>query len=68
MRGRVSSVAMLAASGGTELGGFRAGTMAALIGIVPSIVVGGVVGIILVGMCWKLFPEMARVQRMDRLD
>lgn len=68
MRGRVSSVAMLAASGGTELGGFRAGAMAALIGIVPSIVVGGIVGLALVGMCWKLFPEMARVQRMDRLD
>lgn len=68
MRGRVSSIAMLAASGGTELGGFRAGTMAALIGIVPSIVVGGITGIILVGMCWKLFPEMARVQRMDRFD
>lgn len=68
MRGRVSSVAMLAASGGTELGGFRAGLMAAMIGIVPSIVAGGAVGLVLVGVCWKLFPEMARVQRMDRFD
>lgn len=68
MRGRVSSVAMLAASGGTELGGFRAGMMAALIGIVPSIVAGGVAGLVLVGLCWKLFPEMGRVQRMDRFD
>jgi hypothetical protein len=33
------------------VGSFRAGTMAALIGIVPSIVVGGIVGIIRIGMC-----------------
>lgn len=68
MRGRVTAVAMVAASSSTELGGFRAGALAAVMGIVPSIVVGGVVGLVLVALCWKLFPELARIQRYDRLD
>jgi hypothetical protein len=68
MRGRVSAVAMIAANSATELGGFRAGLVAAVIGIVPSIVFGGVAGIVLVGLCWKLYPELARIQRADRLD
>jgi hypothetical protein len=68
MRGRVSAVALLAASSGTELGGFRAGLLAAVVGIGPSIVAGGLAGIVLVGLCWKLYPELARIQRGDRLD
>jgi hypothetical protein len=68
MRGRVSAVAVIVAGSATELGGFRAGTVAALIGIVPSIVAGGLAGIVLVALCWKLYPELARVQRSDRLD
>jgi MFS family permease len=68
MRGRVSAVALIAANSATELGGFRAGAVAALVGIVPSIVGGGVAGIILVGLCWKLYPELARIQRGDRLE
>ena len=56
------------AGSATELGGFRAGVVAAMIGVVPSIVFGGVAGVVLVGLCWKLYPELARVQRSDRLD
>lgn len=68
MRGRVSAVALIAANSATELGGFRAGLMAAVVGIVPSIVIGGCAGLLLVGLCWKLYPELARIQRGDRLD
>jgi MFS family permease len=68
MRGRVSAVAMIAANSATELGGFRAGLVAAVVGIVPSIVAGGLAGIILIGLCWKFYPELARIQRGDRLD
>jgi hypothetical protein len=68
MRGRVSAVALLAAGSATELGGFRAGAVAAFIGIVPSIVAGGIVGIVLIGLCWKFYPELARIQRADRVD
>jgi MFS family permease len=68
MRGRVSAVALLAAGSATELGGFRASAVAALIGVVPSIVAGGFVGLALIGLCWKFFPTLARVQRADRID
>jgi MFS family permease len=65
MRGRVAAVSMVAGNTGSELGGFRAGLVASFIGIVPSIVVGGVVGLAVVGIGWKLFPELARVERLD---
>lgn len=68
MRGRVSAFAVLAAGSATEIGGFRASVTAAAIGIVPSVVAGGVVGLILIALCWKLYPELARVQRYDRVE
>ena len=67
MRGRVSAVSTVAGNSGYELGGFRAGLVAGLVGIVPSIVAGGLVGLVLVGLCWKAFPELTRVRRADRL-
>lgn len=68
MRGRVSAIALLAASGGTEIGGFRASVTAAAIGIVSSVVAGGVAGLILIALCWKLYPELAKVQRYDKVE
>jgi hypothetical protein len=68
MRGRVGGVAMIAASSATELGGFRAGLFAAVMGVVPSIIVGGIVGIALVSLCWKFYPELARIQNVNSLE
>ena len=65
MRGRVAAVSMVAGNKGTELGGFRAGLVASFVGIVPSIVVGGVVVLAVVAIGWKLFSELARVERLD---
>jgi predicted MFS family arabinose efflux permease len=67
MRGRVGAVSTIAGNSGNELGAVRAGLVAAVFGIVPTIVVGGVIGMIVVGACWKLFPELAKVQRFDRV-
>ena len=41
VRGRVNAVNMVFVGASNELGEFRAGTMAALIGVVPAVVIGG---------------------------
>jgi hypothetical protein len=48
-----------------ELGEFRAGTVAALIGVVPAVVMGGV-GTIGIALVWAwLFPELRRARHLD---
>ena len=65
VRGRVSAVNGLFTGTSNQLGDFRAGTMAALFGTVPAVVVGGV-GIILVTAIWMfLFPELRRIRSLD---
>jgi MFS family permease len=66
MRGRVGAVSTIAGNSGNELGAVRAGLVAAVFGIVPTIVMGGVIGMCVVGACWKLFPELTKIQRIDR--
>jgi MFS family permease len=62
MRGRVSAVNALFVTASNQLGDFRAGAMAAFIGAVPAVLVGGVCAL-LVTLTWiKLFPELYRVQ------
>jgi hypothetical protein len=65
LRGRVNAVNMVFIGASNELGGFRAGTMAAWIGTIPAVVVGGV-GTVLVGLGWLLlFPQLRRERRLD---
>jgi len=65
VRGRVSAVNGLFTGTSNQLGDFRAGTMAALFGTVPAVVVGGV-GIIVVTAIWMfLFPELRRIRSLD---
>lgn len=64
MRGRVSGVNSLFIGASNELGDFRAGVMAALIGTVPAVVFGGVGAIAVVGLWAWLFPELRRVDRL----
>jgi MFS family permease len=62
MRGRVSSVNSLFISSSNELGAFYSGAMARLLGLVPSVVVGGITTIAVVaGTAW-------RAPRLRRLD
>jgi hypothetical protein len=49
-----------------EIGEFRAGTMAVLIGAVPAVLVGGIGSIIVAMICWKAFPELLKIERLDR--
>ncbi|MEX2643345.1 MAG: MFS transporter [Acetobacterales bacterium] len=66
MRGRVSAVNSVFTGASNEIGEFRAGSMAALIGTVPAVVFGGVGSIVVAAFCWSRFPELRRVERMDR--
>jgi MFS family permease len=58
VRGRVNAVNMVFLGASNELGEFRAGFMAAWIGVVPAVVFGGVGAVVVaIGWAW-LFPEL----------
>jgi hypothetical protein len=62
MRGRVSSVNSIFISSSNELGAFYAGSMARLLGLVPSVVLGGFVTMGVVGItAWKA----PRLRKLD---
>jgi hypothetical protein len=67
LRGRVNAVEMVFISASNELGAFESGVAAALIGAVPAVVAGGVATIVVAALWWKLFPQLARVDRLDEL-
>ena len=60
MRGRVSAVNSVFIGASNELGEFESGTVAALIGPVAAVVVGGI-GTVVVAIAWaRLFPDLWR--------
>ncbi len=64
MRGRVSAVNSIFIGASNQLGEFESGAMAALIGPVGSVVLGGV-GTLAVALAWfRLFPTLAQRDRM----
>jgi MFS family permease len=65
MRGRVSAVSLLFISASNELGEFRAGTMAALIGAVPATVIGGALALLVTLLWARLFPVLWQADRLD---
>jgi MFS family permease len=65
MRGRVSAVSSLFTGTSNQLGDFRAGVMAGLLGAVPAVMLGGI-GTVDVALLWmRWFPELRRVDRLD---
>lgn len=66
MRGRVSAVNSIFTGASNEIGEARAGVMATLIGPVGAVVFGGLCSILAAVGCWKLFPALTKVERMDR--
>ena len=68
IRGRVSAVNSVFIGASNELGEFESGMTAAWLGLVPAIVVGGVVTLVVAGL-WSgvLFPELRRLQSFDEL-
>jgi MFS family permease len=65
MRGRVSAVHSLFTGTSNQLGAFESGVLAALIGTVPSVLLGGL-GTIAVAALWMLlFPELRHLGRFE---
>jgi MFS family permease len=65
VRGRVTAVNGLFIGASNQLGEFRAGAMASLIGAVPAVLVGGV-GTLLITLIWiRLFPALWRADRLE---
>jgi hypothetical protein len=65
MRGRVGAVNFLFINASNQLGQFESGVTAALFGVVPAAVLGGV-GTIAIALLWmKLFPALRKVERLE---
>ncbi len=68
LRGRVNAVEMVFISASNELGAFESGAAAALIGAVPAVVIGGSLTM-LCALVWpRLFPKMAKIDRLESLQ
>lgn len=66
VRGRVNAVNSVFIGASNELGEFRAGTVAHLIGPVPAVVIGGV-GSIAIAVIWsRVFPGLRTQRTLDR--
>jgi MFS family permease len=65
VRGRVNAVNTVFVGASNELGEFRAGVSAWLIGAVPAVVIGGIgtMGVAALWCYW--FPELRRARRLD---
>jgi MFS family permease len=66
MRGRVTAVNAVSTGTTNTLGDFRAGLFAALFGVVPAVLIGGI-GTVLVALIWmRLFPQLVRLEALEQ--
>jgi hypothetical protein len=65
VRGRVNSVTTVVTGASNEIGGFRAGMVAALIGTVPAVVIGGLGTMAITALWAHKFPELRRVRHLE---
>ncbi len=73
VRGRVNAVNSVFVSASNELGEFRAGTMAHVIGVgaagaIPAVVIGGAGAIVVAGAWAWMFPGLRNARRLDGKD
>jgi MFS family permease len=66
IRGRVSAVGSMFVGASNELGEFESGLTARWFGLVPAVVLGGVVTLLVVGSYLKVFPELRVMDRFRR--
>ena len=65
MRGRVTAVNALFIGASNQLGEFRAGATAALLGAVPTVLIGGIGTLAIVACGCGFSPLLARVDRLE---
>lgn len=64
-RGRVSAINYLFVGSSNSLGEFESGVLAAWLGAVPSVLIGGI-GSLAVAAAWMLlFPDLRRIDRFE---
>lgn len=66
MRGRVSAANSIFIGSSNQLGEFESGATAALFGVVPAIVLGGVGTIAVVGIWMYLFPNLLQRNSLEK--
>jgi hypothetical protein len=62
MRGRVSAVNSLFIGTSNQIGEFESGVTAAAFGTIPSVLIGGIGTVVIVGLWIKVFPALFRVR------
>jgi MFS family permease len=62
MRGRVSAINGIFIGSSNELGAFESGLAARLLGLVPSVIFGGVMTLSVVGITAKLAPQLRKLE------
>jgi MFS family permease len=65
MRGRVTAVNGLFIGASNQLGEFRAGAMASWVGAMPAVLIGGIGTLLIVAIWTRLFPGLARMDRLE---
>lgn len=61
MRGRVASVNMMFIGSSNELGAFESGVAAKFLGLIPSVILGGCVSILTVGVAGYAAPKLRKL-------
>jgi MFS family permease len=64
MRGRVNAVENVFIGASNELGAFESGTLAAFVGVVPAVVIGGLGTLVVIGFWSVFFPALRRADRI----
>lgn len=68
MRGRVTAVSVIFIGSSNELGEFESGVAASFLGLVPSVVFGGVMTLVTVGVVAVMWPELLRLGSLEHLE
>ena len=68
MRGRVSAINYLFVGSSNTLGEFESGAVAAWLGAVPSVLIGGIGSLIVAATWMGLFPDLRKIDRFQPAD
>jgi MFS family permease len=68
MRGRVSAVSVIFIGTSNEIGEFESGVAAQWMGLVPSVVFGGTMTLVTVGVVAAIWPELVRLGSLEHLQ
>lgn len=62
MRGRISSISLIFITSSNEIGAFESGVAARLLGLIPSIIFGGIMTLVVVAGTAYVAPELRRAR------